>query len=287
MNSSGVLAHKHPDIGPRRTVRVSDLNIHLIEAGSGPALVLIHGGQGWAYTWRHQIEPLAGAGYRIMAPDLPGSGYSDLRGHETSIKALSEFLGDLLDTQNIEQAAFVASSAGGLPALDFAIRHQERVTALVLASTCGVPHTEPFLWRLLRWPLLGEVIGLFVTPGMVRDNLRQAVYDDSLITDDVVSAYREPLRRPGAWRANLKLERNWRPAWVEANLERITAPTLVVWGEDDPWHPLSMAHEFGQRIAGTKVETLPECGHLPHEERPDDFNRVVLEFLAHHQEKET
>jgi len=269
---------------------VNGLTIHLIaeypqgEAGGGPAVVLVHGGQGWAYTWRHQLEPLAGAGYRVIAPDLPGSGYSDLlRDYDYSIEGLSAFLGDLLDALEIEQAAFVASSAGGLPVLDFAIRQPERVTALVLASTCGVPHREPFLWRLVRWPLVGEAMRLFLTPGLVRSNLREMVYDETLITDEVVAAYYEPLRRPGAWRANLKLERNWRPAWVEANLERIGAPTLVVWGQDDPWHPLSMAREFGRRIAGARVEILPECGHLPHEERPDDFNRLVLGFLAQHQ----
>lgn len=280
--SEDKMTHRHIDIGPCQSVTVNSLTVHLVEAGSGPAVLLVHGGQAWAYTWRHQLEPLAGAGYWVIAPDLPGSGYSDLTGHQPSIEGLSGFLGDLLDMLGIEQAAFVANSAGGLPVLDFAIRHPERVTALVLASTCGVPHTEPILWRLLRWPLLGEAMGLFVTAWMVRDNLRQMVYENDLVNDEMVTAYLDPLRRPGAWRANLKLERNWRPGWVEANLERITAPTLVVWGQDDPWHPVTMAREFDRRIQDARVEILPACGHLPHEEQPDDFNRLVLEFLAHH-----
>jgi len=204
------------------------------------------------------------------------------RDYDYSIEGLSGFLGCLLDCLEIERAAFVANSAGGPPVLDFAIRRPERVTALVLASTCGVPHRGPFLWRLVCWPLVGEAMRFFLTLGLVRSNLREMVYDETLITHDVVSAYHEPLRRPGAWRANLKLERNWRPGWVEANLERITVPTLVVWGQDDPWYPLTMAREFGRRIAGAQVEILPRCGHLPHEERPDDFNRLVLEFLAQH-----
>jgi pimeloyl-ACP methyl ester carboxylesterase len=71
----------------------------------------------------------------------------------------------------------------------------------------------------------------------------------------------------------------WRPAWIESNLERIRAPTLVVWDQDDPWHSLSMARKFGRRITGVEVVILPECGHLPHEERPDEFNPVVQTFL--------
>ena len=218
-------------IDPCRFVK----KIHLVDVGSGLALALIHGGQAWAYTWRYQLASLTSAGHRVVAPDLPGSGYSGLpRDYDHTIEGLADLLAGLLDALQIERPACVASPAGGLPVLDFAIRHPGRVTALVLASTCAMPYAEPTLWRLLRWPLVGGVMGLFVTARMVRSNLCQVVYDDSLITDDVVSAYHKPLHERGAWRANLKLERNWRHAWVQANLERITAPILMVWGQDDP-----------------------------------------------------
>ncbi len=274
------MTHRHPDVGLCRFLMVGRKNIHLVEMGNGPAVVLVHGSQAWAYAWRYQLEPLAAAGHCAIALDLPGSGYSALDDSDYSIEELSNFLGDLLDCLQIERATF-SSSAGGLPVLDFAIRRPERVTALALASSCGAPHREPFLWRLLRWPVVGEAMGLFVSPATVRETLRQMVHDQSLITDDCVSAYLEPLRRPGAWRAVLKLERNWRPAWVEANLEWVTVPTLVVWGEDDPVHPAAMAHDFTRRIKGAQVEFLPACGHLPHEEHPDEFNRLVADFLAH------
>ncbi len=275
------MTHKHANVGPCRFVTTGRQTIHLFEAGSGPAVVLVHGSQAWAYAWRHQLGPLAAAGYRAIAPDLPGSGYSSLDdGGDYSVEGLSGFLGDLLDALQLERAVFVASSAGGLPVLDFAIRHPARVTALVLSSSCGVPHREPLLWRLLRWPGVGEAMGLFVSFSMTRDTLRGMMFNKSLVTDECVSAYLDPLRRPGAWRAVLKLERAWRPAWVEANLERVASPALIVWGRDDPVHPMAMAHELGHRIGSAQVKLLPACGHLPHEERPDDFNRLVIPFLA-------
>ncbi len=274
------MIHTHADVGPCRFVTVGRQTIHLFEAGNGPAVVLVHGSQAWAYAWRHQLGPLAAAGYRAIAPDLPGSGYSSLDEGEYSIEGLSHFLGGLLDVLQLERAVFVASSAGGLPVLDFAIRHPARVTALVLSSSCGVPHHEPLLWRLLRWPGVGEAMGLFVSPAMVRDTLRRMMFDKSLVTDECVSAYLDPLRRPGAWRAVLKLERAWRPAWVEANLQRVTSPALVVWGRNDTVHPTAMAYELSHRIGDAQVKLLPACGHLPHEERPDDFNRLVIPFLA-------
>ncbi len=68
---------------------------------------------------------------------------------------------------------------------------------------------------------------------------------------------------------------------MAANLERVTAPTLIMLGEDDCVHPAAMAHEFTRRIKGAQVEFLPASGHLPHEEHPDEFNRLVADFLAH------
>ena len=284
MNMDQHCDRQHRPIATCRRIEVDGLYIHLTETGGGSyPIVLVHGGQAWAFTWRHQLEPLAAAGYRAIAPDLPGSGHSDLpRDYDYSIEELSRFLSSLLDALQIGRAAFIANSAGGPPVLDFALRHPKRVAALILVSTCGVPHSKPFLWKLVRLPLVGEATKYFLTPSLVRDNLRQMVHDKTLITDDVVTAYFEPLHRRDACQAQLKLERRWQPGWVEANLEWITAPTLAVWGKYDPVHPLKMAREFGQRIYGAQVEILSDCGHLPHEEQAEKFNPLVVNFLQRH-----
>lgn len=271
----------HINIGSCKLDQIGGRNIHWIEAGTGPGVVLIHGSQAWAYAWRHQIKPLAKVGYRAIALDMPGSGFSDLSSAaHYSISALSCFLDDLLAELKIPKAVFVASSAGGLPVLDLAIHYPERVAGLVLSSTCGVPHDLPVLWKLRRWPLIGELMGLFLNESIVRSNLQEAFYDQSIITDEMVSAYLAPLRRKRAWRTILKLERSWDPSSVEEQIHRIRCPVLVIWGENDPWHPASMAHKFGRRIKGTQVEILPACGHLPHEERPDIFNHLLVSFLS-------
>lgn len=271
----------HADIGACKLEMIAGRSIHWIEAGKGPAVVLIHGSQAWSYTWRYQIEALAAAGYRVIAADLPGSGYSDIcspAGY--SISAQSRFLRDFLDVLRIQQATFVASSAGGLPVLDLAICYPERVTALVLASTCGVPHDLPVLWRLIKWPMIGELMGCFTNKNIVKSNLQEAFYDKSVVTNDMVLAYLDPLLRKGAWKTILKLERSWNPSFVEEQIQCIRCPTLVIWGENDPWHPVRMAHEFGQRIQRSRVEVLPDCGHLPHEEQPDTFNKLFVNFLS-------
>lgn len=272
---------KHINIGNCKLEWIAGRSVHWVDVGKGPVVVLVHGGQAWSYAWRNQIEPLAAAGYRVIAPDLPGSGYSDVsNAADYSISALSCFLGDLLDELKIQQAVFAASSEGGLPVLDLAIRCPDRVAALVLASTCGVPHDLPVLWRLIKWPFVGELMGLLVNETLVRSNLREAFSDKDFVTDEMVTAYLEPLRRKGAWKTNLKHERSWNPSFVEEQIQCIRCPTLVIWGENDPWHPVSMAHEFSRRIQGSRVEILPDCGHLPHEECPERFNKLIRTFLS-------
>lgn len=271
----------HIDMGACRLERIAGRSIHWVEAGKGPAVVLVHGSEAWSYAWRYQIEPLAAAGFRTIALDLPGSGYSDISvAGDYSISALSCLLGDLLDALKIQKAAFVASSAGGLPVLDFAIRSPERVSALVLASACGVPHNLPTPWRLMKVPMVGELMGLFINKSAVKANLREAFYDKTAVTSEMVSAYVGPVLRKGAWKTILKLERSWDPSFVEERVQCIEHPTLLIWGKNDPWHPVRMAHVFAQRIQRSQVEVLPDCGHLPHEEQPDIFNKLMIIFLS-------
>lgn len=268
--------HRHADIGRCRMIAVDGAPTHLVDESGGHPIILVHGGQAWAYSWRHQIGPVSAAGYRVVAPDLPGCGYSSLDVPDASVPGLSRFLASMLDALEIERASFVASSGGGLPVLDLAIRHPRRVRSLVLASTCGVPHRLPWLWRQVTTPVVGEALGLFLSRRLIRSTLRDAVHDDSRITDEVVEQYYRPLHRKGAWPAQLRLERASHPEWVEEHLGDISAPALVVWGEDDPWHPIGMAEEFRRRLQRARVRVIPECGHLPHEEWPDRFNAVAL-----------
>ena len=271
--------HRHADIGRCRMVTVSGRPAHVVEESGGHPIVLVHGSQAWAYTWRHQIKPFSAAGHRVVAPDLPGCGYSSLDVPDSSVPGPSSFLAQLLDALDIERASFVASSIGGLPVLDLAIRHPERVHSLVLASTCGVPHRLPRLWRQINKPVVGETVGLVLNRRLIRSSLRDAVHDDSKITDDVVEQYYLPLHRRGAWSAQLRLGRASHPEWVEEHLGDISAPALLVWGEDDPWHPIWMTEEFQRRLRQTRLVLIPECGPLPPEEWPDTFNAAALQFL--------
>lgn len=191
-----VARHDHVDVG--RCRMVAGTSTHLVDEGVGHPVVLVHGSQAWAYTWRHQIGPLVAAGRRAAAPDLPGCGCSALEVRDPSVAGLSDSLGELLDALGVERASFVASSGGALPVLDLAIRHPERVRSLVLSCPCAVPHRLPRLWRQVTRPVVGEAVGLLLSRRLVRSTLHDVVHDRALVTDQVVEEYYRPLSRRGA-----------------------------------------------------------------------------------------
>lgn len=272
--------HSHPNIGACQMLDVVGTSLHLILQGTGPVVLFVHGSQAWSYAWRYQVKPFAEAMYQVVAPDLPGNGYSAAPSHyDYSVAGSSRMIGQVLDGLHAQQAILVASSAGGLPVLDFTIRNPERVRALILSSTCGVPHSLPGLWNLIRLPLVGEAARLFLSPPMIRKNLVEAFADPQKVTREDVEAYLRPLLRPGSWVANLRTERSTDPTFVEQNLKSIRCPVLIVWGQQDAWHPVGMAEAFHQQLPQAAVEILSNCGHLPHEEQPDCFNQRALEFL--------
>ncbi len=272
--------YAHPVIGACQILEIAGTSVHMISQGSGPAVLFVHGSQAWSYAWRYQIEAFAATGYQAVAVDLPGNGYSAAPTYyDYSVSGNAQLIGALLDAIHAPQAFLVASSAGGLPVLDFAIRNPERVRGLILASTCGVGHRLPFLWNLVRYPLVGELARLFLNEGLVRQNLSEAFANPQKLSPEDVTAYTQPLLRPGSWAANLRTERCTDPTFVEQNLKSIRCPVLIIWGQEDAWHPMTMVEAFHQQLPQAEVAILSHCGHLPHEEQPECFNQRVLEFL--------
>jgi len=152
---------KQPAMPPVRMVKVNGITLAVHEAGAGPAIVLLHGFPGLAFTWRHQIPALAAAGYRVIVPDLRGYGQSDTPPavEDYDIAHLTGDLVSLLDVLNVEKAVFMGHDWGGLLAWQMPLLHEDRVAGVIGVNTPFIPH-----WMLWLHPDLVAA----VSPGKRR-----------------------------------------------------------------------------------------------------------------------
>jgi pimeloyl-ACP methyl ester carboxylesterase len=266
-----------------RHATIDGRRVRYVRAGSGPAVVLVHGFGSSLYTWKGVIPALA-AGHHVVALDLPGFGGSD-QPADLSFEDLPRAVLGLIDRLGIERASLVGNSMGGATAALVAAESPSRVNALVLIDAAGLdrdPSERPRLVRLVMSPA-GSLIARL--PGkrlVVEASLRQVFHDAAHVTPERVSEYLASARRQGTFPAmrSLGASLGERTSMVQEALPRIVAPTLVLWGDDDRWIDIAHADRFVAAIPGARKVIIAACGHVPQEEKPEEVARLLLEFLA-------
>ena len=268
-----------------RFIDVDGIRVHYQEAGDedAPALVLIHGFASSTLVWSNVFLKLADAGFRVIALDLLGYGYSAKpRNGEYTIAGQAKLLTRLLEKLGIPRAIFVGSSYGGAVAATCALDYPDRVEKLILVGT--VNNNRPLNFTLMR--LFGSrVVGDIVSPLLIgsRRLLRRrmkGVYDrhEWVLDERRVDARHLPLRAAGTQRAIIRTVRGWDAERISRDAHLITQPTLLVWGETDQEIPLAAGERLHEEIPGSRLIVFLECGHLPHEEYPEAFTNVVIDF---------
>jgi pimeloyl-ACP methyl ester carboxylesterase len=268
-----------------RFIDVDGVRVHYQEAGdeSAPALVLIHGFASSTLVWSKVFVKLAEAGYRVIASDLLGYGYSAKpRNGEYTIAGQAKLLTRLLDKLGIPRATFVGSSYGGAVAATCALDYPDRVEKLILVGT--VNDNRPLAFRLMRLfgsPLFGDVVSplLIGSRRLLRRRMKQ-VYDrhEWVLDERRVDARHLPLRAAGTQRAIIRTVRSWDAERISRDAHLITQPTLLLWGENDQEIPLADGERLHAEIPRSRLVVFLECGHLPHEEYPEAFTNVVIDF---------
>jgi pimeloyl-ACP methyl ester carboxylesterase len=268
-----------------RFIDVDGVRVHYQEAGdeSAPALVLIHGFASSTLVWSKVFVKLAEAGYRVIASDLLGYGYSAKpRNGEYTIAGQAKLLTRLLDKLGIPRAIFVGSSYGGAVAATCALDYPDRVEKLILVGT--VNDNRPLAFRLMRLfgsPLFGDVVSplLIGSRRLLRRRMKQ-VYDrhEWVLDERRVDARHLPLRAAGTQRAIIRTVRSWDAEHISRDAHLITQPTLLLWGENDQEIPLADGERLHADIPNSRLKVFLECGHLPHEEYPEAFTNVVIDF---------
>lgn len=283
-------------------VQLPHLRMHYVEAGQGPLVILLHGfPENW-WSWRYQLQPLAEAGFRVIAPDLRGYGETDKQGPYD----LDTIVGDvcnLIESLGAEhRAVIIGHDWGGAVAWHLASTRPEFCSRLVVMNC---PHPV-----LMQRALLGKRLSLtqlrrswyfffFLLPWVpewvltrrdaanTKRTISSAAIDRSHFTEEELRPFRDGIQRPGAASAMIGWYRaavfdGFRHALSPKKYAAIDQPTLLVWGMLDP----ALAYEVlvpgtDEFVPNLQVVQIPGTGHFVHAERPDLVNPALLDFVRH------
>jgi pimeloyl-ACP methyl ester carboxylesterase len=269
-----------------RFVDLNGVRVHYQEAGESawPALVLIHGFATSTLVWSKVFLDLAAAGFRVIALDMLGYGYSGKpRNGEYTIAGQASLIIELLDRLRIKRATLVGSSYGGAVAATCALDHPKRVEKLILVGP--VNNNGPLAFKLMRLfgaPLFGDVVAplLIGSRRLLRMRMKKVYDRHSWVLDEQrVDARHQPLRAARTQRAIIRTVRGWDAERISRDAHLIRQPTLLLWGDNDPDIPLADGERLHAAIQGSRFIVFLNCGHLPHEEYPEAFTQIVTEFV--------
>ncbi|MCP2280525.1 alpha/beta fold hydrolase [Nocardia amikacinitolerans] len=277
----------YPDVPSRYSARVGsrfiDTDIarfHYTVSGSGSPVVLIAGGGLWGYSWR-DVAPVLAQHHTVYAVDLPSQGYTELRSADFAfdLPAMAGAIAAFLDAVGLDRTALVGHSWGGAWSLYFAEQHPERVDRLVLLDSPGLDAEKAPAAPLFETPVVGELATRLTTRSLYAESIRGTFAHQDLVTDELIDEFYPPFSRPTNRDGFLALWRNLDYRLTDAGLNRVTAPTLVLWGGDDQWLPSSQATRLADRIPDAAAVVLPGCGHTVHEDCPAAAIPHIAGFL--------
>jgi pimeloyl-ACP methyl ester carboxylesterase len=269
-----------------RFVEVDRVRVHYQEAGDSdaPPILLIHGFCASTFVWGDVLLPIARMGYRVVAPDLIGFGFSEKpRRGEYTIDSQARMIVRLMDELRIDRAALVGSSYGGAVAMTVALDYPARVGRLVLVDPVSNDDVKnQSLLRFAASPVMGDLISPLIIDSRRLMKWRMGkVYADNnahLFDAARMAAHHLPLRSANTQRAVLMTLRRWNAGRIEREAHHITQPTLLIWGEDDRDIPLRHGERLHALMPNSRLIVFRACGHLPQEERPDEFAGLVAGF---------
>lgn len=260
--------------------------VHYREDGdpSAPLLVLLHGFADSFTTWDGWVRELKPQ-FHIISLDFPGHGLTHAPvGSRLDADALADFVDAFATKQMLPKFAVAGNSMGGGAAWELAVRHPDRVNALILVDAAGFandkpPGDEPLAFKILRYRIGRKVLSKIDNRPLIEQGLKADVYDKSLITPFIVDRFAEFQRAPGHREILMSINTGPRTGSTAELLSTVRVPTLILWGESDPLIEPAAANKFATAIAGSKLITYPNVGHLPQLEIPQRSAADLAAFL--------
>jgi pimeloyl-ACP methyl ester carboxylesterase len=257
---------------------INGMNAHYKDEGKGRVLLLLHGTGASLHTWDGWVKHLK-QDFRVIRMDLPAFGLTGPNPDgDYTYEGYVRFLETFATRINIHRFVLVGNSLGGGIAWRYSIQHPDKIDRLILVDSAGYPGKHPPTFKLAKMPVLGNLLTIITPRFIIRKNLQEVYGDPEKVTDLLVDRYYEMLLRQGnrdAMRERI-IQISQRPELIK----KISVPTLIIWGEKDPWSPVLNAYRFKEEIKNSELIIYPGIGHVPMEEAPDKTVAGVLKFLS-------
>ncbi len=269
-------------------IEVNGLNVHYKTYGQGePVFILLHGFGASIFSWREVTAPLAELG-TVIAYDRPAFGLTERplewEGESPySQDSQVELVIGLMDALGIERATLVGNSAGGTISMLTALKYPERVQRLILVDPAvyaggGAPAWIRPLFNTPQFDHLGPLVARQLQ-AQGTAFLQSAFHDPSKITPEIYAGYQEPLQVNDWDKALWELTLASSESQLAERVGEFNLPVLVITGDDDRIVPTEQSLRLAEEIPGADLAVIPQCGHVPHEECPEDVMQAITEFL--------
>lgn len=268
-------------------VEANGRRIHYLDYGSGPTVLLLHGGGAGSAIWFRQIAVLAES-HRVIAPDHPVFGLSSQEGYEAPfVDSILRYLTGFMDALGLGRVDVAALSMGAQGALSLAINSPDRINRLVVIDSAGLGREFPMVFRLGTVPLLGRLI---VRPNRWgQDNYFKTmeVVDSDFADAGIYKRYAYEVRLlPGhseAMRASFKVITGMggqKSVFSDEELRSIKMPTLAIWGEHDRVIPVEHGHRVAELVPNSSLHIISNAAHVPLLDHPDHVNELLTGFFS-------
>ena len=269
-------------------IEVNGVNVHYKIYGTGePVLILLHGFGASLFSWHEVTTPLAEYG-TVIAYDRPAFGLTERplewEGENPySQDAQVELVIGLMDALGVEKATLVGNSAGGTVSMLTALKYPERIESLILVDPAVYAGGGAPAWirPVLGTPQMRHVGPLFARQIQAQgvEFIKTAWHDPRKISQATFDGYQKPLKVENWDKALWELTLSSRESGLAERVKEFALPILVITGDDDRIVPTEQSLRLAEELPNAALAVIPQCGHLPHEECPDEFMQAVQDFL--------
>lgn len=273
-------------------VRANGVKTHYVQAGEGDPVVLVHGGGPGAcgeHNWGKNIAALA-KNFRVYAIDLIGYGYTDKPPIEYTYKAKVDHFAGFMDAMCLDKAYLSGNSMGCYVVTRYMLDYPERVKKLFMVATATVASAMGVGEFSRKGGTVRWKVGETVTEQNMRDWLNMLLNNKENITDELVKGRVRVASIPGSSEAQESYRQHMLKLKDDANLHqwydlshrlpRMTIPMALIWGNDDQFAPVELAHRLHKALPNLQEFHLVDgAGHQVQNDRPDEFNRLITEFF--------